>query len=310
MVGNGNSYQESPCLICWQRSPRLLTKKGQFGFPTFVSICRNCGLVYLNPRWSKEKYMDFYRNEYDNLYRMEVYSEEPREWRFENIKRIYARIANTITIDETKSVLDIGSGMGESLIFLQNKIGNIRLYAIEASKNCINHLKKRTNVQLITDDIDSKWQLEFRDQIDLVLMRHVLEHLLDPLEALHKLSHIVNSNGHIYISVPNMMKPTGSLNNYYFRVVHTFYFSEQTLLNCCRLAGLYPIKIDSSGAEIWGIFKVNESTLPTIDLRHSVYKKQLHAIFRHLLMDALRNRKALLRACCRKSLSFLTSNGS
>src|ERR1039457_3049382 len=50
------------------------SKKGQFGLPTNVVICKNCGFSYLNPRWNKERYHTFYTKEYDTYYRPEVIS--------------------------------------------------------------------------------------------------------------------------------------------------------------------------------------------------------------------------------------------
>ena len=45
---------------------------GQFGFSVHPVICKNCGLVFLGKRWSKEFYGIFYENYYDDLYRLET----------------------------------------------------------------------------------------------------------------------------------------------------------------------------------------------------------------------------------------------
>jgi len=47
------------CILCGNNRPENISKVGQYLFPTFVSICQNCGLVFLSPRWNKNKYKYF-----------------------------------------------------------------------------------------------------------------------------------------------------------------------------------------------------------------------------------------------------------
>src|SRR5689334_4410655 len=106
-----------------------------------VSICKNDGLVFLNPRWSGEVYNRYYISEYDEAIRANIYHGVSDEYKFSTAKVIQERIKNLAKTDLEK-ILDIGSGMGWTLnYFHKTNIGKA-YYAIEMSEFCINSLTK------------------------------------------------------------------------------------------------------------------------------------------------------------------------
>jgi len=105
-------------------------------------------------------------------------------------------------------------------------------------------------------------------------MRHVLEHLLDPITTLEKIKYVLKDNGRLYISVPDMFNPINPLNGYFFRAVHLYYFCQETLLSTIHKAGLKPVEFKSDRNELWGVFENGTFNYePT-----SVYKAQLKII--------------------------------
>lgn len=267
-----------PCPLCNNEKLQLISKKGQFGLPCNVSICPKDGLVFLCPRWSKERYNTFYQNEYDSYYRPAILSNESEEEKYRNIKIISARLEKHNLLQKRESVLDIGAGMGWSLNWLKLNYSHFNTFAaIESSKNCIANLTNVIGASVISDDIDANWE---SSGFNLVIMRHVFEHVLKPVETLKKIHENLSSNGIIYIAVPDMMNPKGSLKNYWFRSVHTFYYSEATLVSIAAKANLEPIEIKSENSELWGIFKKSQENKknPILD---NVYNKQISIINTH-----------------------------
>lgn len=249
-----DEYATVPCLLCNQTDTKLITKRGQFGLPTYVSICRNDGLVYLTPRWTKAQYDHFYSTDYDNYYRPSIFSTEPDEQKHVNIRTIWSRLSGPSPTD----VLDIGAGMGWSLQFIKNQVEKtVSLSAIEPSEHCVSNLETQIGAELLANDVDSNWDEANQNRYDLVIMRHVLEHFLNPLEILKKVNRVLSPGGIVYIAVPDMMSPKGSLNNHWFRVVHTYYFSKQTLAGIAEQAGLRLLDLQSTNSELWGIFEKN-----------------------------------------------------
>ncbi len=88
-------------------------------------------------------------------------------------------------------------------------------------------------------------------------MRHVVEHLLNPIELLTKISNTLSDSGFIYIAVPDMMHPRTKLRDYdkwweyYFRSVHPFYYCKYTLFQLMKMCGLEVMKHGEVNEEIW-----------------------------------------------------------
>lgn len=263
------------CPLCGNSTPIEIVQKGQFGLDCCVSICPNDGLVYLNPRWSKERYHHFYQHEYDHYYRSPVTHDPNSESNYTSIKKIHQRLELNHLPLKGGSVLDVGSGMGYSLIWLKNNIpGFTRFAAIESSEHCLEHIRQQGGIEIIANDLDKDFK---SSEFDFVVMRHVLEHFMDPVQALRKIASLMQPESLLYIAVPDMMHPKGNLQNYWFRTVHTFYFSEQTLLITAAKAGFEPEVMGSENSELWGVFKLSACT-EKLENDNNVMAKQLEVI--------------------------------
>ena len=95
----------------------------------------------------------------------------------------------------------------------------------------------------ISSDVDSDWEEGDSDKYDLVIMRHVLEHFLDPLAVMKKVRKVLSRDGLLYLAVPNNLKPTKNLEGRWFRVVHTYYFNRMSLYNLFALAQLEILEV-------------------------------------------------------------------
>lgn len=232
-----NELERVHCLVCGSNNHELISDRGQFNIPLRVVICKDCGLVFLNPRWTKQRYAAFYKTEYDRYYRPAI-SDQKTEASVSSDDLICARLKNNTGLEQNKCqrILDIGSGTGESLLRLNTIFPYARMYAIESSDSSRFFLEKNM-IKVITSDVDDQWFKQYQNTFDLVIMRHVLEHFLNPLEVLKKVRQTLSSTGLIYIAVPDNMNPSHYLLKKWFRVVHTYYFSSRSLENLLALAG-------------------------------------------------------------------------
>lgn len=298
-MNNNKSLEFTPCPICGNRNLKSITRKGQFGLPCFVSICQFDGLVFLSPRWSKERYKYFYEQEYDSYYRPNVLNAETDAHKYTGIKEISSRLESLNLLKRRKSVLDIGAGMGWSLQWLKQNYSNLCDFsAIESSKHCVENIKNVVGAKVISTDVDSPWSLS---KFDLIIMRHVLEHFLNPIEALAKVKNNLSNDGVVYIAVPDMMNPKGSLKNYWFRSVHTFYFSEGSLCSIASKVNLSPLIIRSNSSELWGVFQKDDAYKSIDFSKYNSYKKQMKVIRRRKTLDVFINMKSTFK----KILSIL-----
>ena len=280
-----SDFEKTNCLVCSSDDYFPYSTKGQFGIETNVVICKNCGFSYLNPRWTKARYHTFYTKEYDTYYRPEVIGTNYKYDPYRTIKGIVSRSNGVFDFKtENLAVLDIGTGMGDSLIYLKNEINKTASYfAIESSDYCVTHLQKN-GITVITNDVDENWQNANKEKFDAVIMRHVLEHFLNPAEVLRKVKEVLKPNGVLYLAVPDAKNPTKPLLAHYFRVVHVNYFSKLSLTNLFSLTGFNPIKIiegdEYERKEVFAFCKKTEDKNFVADKNEWLTQKAIYDLLR------------------------------
>jgi len=239
-----DDFEKTNCLVCNSTEYFPYSYKGQFNLTTNVVICKNCGFSYLNPRWTKERYHTFYTKEYDTYYRPEVISKNYKYDASKSIKDIIIRGEGIVDFNTPGlNILDVGTGMGDSLIYLKEKVNSSANYfAIESSEFCIRYLEKN-GITVVTNDVDADWHLPNNEKFDIIIMRHVLEHFLKPEEVLSKIRAVLKSEGTLYVAVPDAKNPTKPLLAHFFRIVHVSYFSKLSLSNLFTQIGLKSLKI-------------------------------------------------------------------
>jgi len=262
-------WEKVNCHICNKNNSQIIKLNGealvdgQFGYSVHPVICKKCGLVYLSPRWSKKDYDVFYEYYYDELYRLETKPDYGIEGVVKNMKTIWDRIEPFVNKKETKNILDVGCGHGYGLKFLKDQIKDSEIFGIESSSECCKTLQsKKVKAKLVTKDFDSNWTEKYKNKFDLVILRHVVEHMLDPVKTLKKLRNILKKDGLIYFATPDMMHPRIKLRDYskwweyWFRSVHPYYYSKETLFKTLEMAQLYPYKYsDKINEEVWCLAK-------------------------------------------------------
>ena len=92
-------------------------------------------------------------------------------------------------------------------------------------------------------------------EFDLIILSHIVEHFLDPVGEVRKITDHLSASGVLYIEVPNAdLFCPGGLQN-----AHTYFFSPRTLAHYMGGAGLSPRKIARFGPHIGGIFDRSEA---------------------------------------------------
>lgn len=257
-------WQSTHCHLCGETvdfQPLLLNgepmREGQFGYEIHPVICK-CGLVFLNPRWSDRTYGEFYEKYYDDLYRLELKPDYGIQGVIGHMAQIWARIENHLPErNSIQNILDVGSGSGYGLKYLKDQLPDIMIHGIEASPECRRILSQDVGAVLVDSDVDGPWLENYKGKFDFMVMRHVVEHLLTPIETLSRLKHALTANGMIYIAVPDMMHPRTVLRDYdnwweyYFRAVYPYYYCRATLFATLEAAGLYPCVWGEENEEVW-----------------------------------------------------------
>lgn len=145
-------------------------------------------------------------------------------------------------------VLDIGCGKGDILAALQQQGHTVvgtepdpkaRARAIERGLPVYDSL-----AESIPDELQG-------ETFDAVLMTHVLEHTVDPLQAVRNAAKLLTSGGVFVVEVPNNaslgMKQAGAAWRWLDVPRHLNFFTPHSLRRVCELAGLQPTTTEFRG---------------------------------------------------------------
>lgn len=252
-------------------NPILLNKKpltvGQFGQEIHPVIYPS-GLVMLNPRWTADTYNQFYSKHYDEFYDLALKPDYGKSGIVRNMEEVWGRVTGNLNLTEHPVVklLDAGCGPGYGLEFIKSVNPSIEIFGIEASIDARDILENRVGATVIDSDLDGDWHNQYQGEMDLIILRHVVEHMLDPIKSLSNLRRALSPTGFIYVAVPDMLNPRLVLRDYddwweyWFRAVHPYYYSKETLFATLAMAGLEPVYFGQENEEIWTIVKPTSST--------------------------------------------------
>lgn len=197
--------------------------------------CKNCGLVYSNPRLNKEALDRYYSEQY---FKEGNYKEDKlREASYKTeIKEIIS------IIGDKGKFLDVGAAYGKFLSLLPD---TFEKYGLEYSKDAVKAGVKMFKVNLKHGTLP---ETDFNEKFDIVHFRGVLEHLPDPNANIKKAYEILKDNGWLILNiVPNIDGPVGRRFKEKFRLVfpqeHIYYFSPKTLTKMLEKNGFEIKKI-------------------------------------------------------------------
>ena len=169
-------FENINCPICNLDNSEQLGEKDRYGLCFSTVICKDCGLIYTNPRMTQLSYNEFYNTEYRKLYGG---TEKANELFFSRQQAKGKRIHDFLTTDslinsEKLFVLEVGCGAGGILHYFKNK-GNV-VKGIDLGKEYINYGREKYNLDLETGTLEN---LLLKRKPDLIIYSHVLEHILD-----------------------------------------------------------------------------------------------------------------------------------
>jgi len=134
----------------------------------------------------------------------------------------YADIVSRYT-DRKFRILDIGCSTGHLLFLLKNK-GYLYLTGIDPSTKCKKIAKDKYGIRVINKDL-----LSFlpKKKFDCVMLTAVLEHLNDLKKCFNKIEYLLEDNGVVFISVPDIESFNNSVTEPFgeFSTEHINFFS-------------------------------------------------------------------------------------
>lgn len=252
------------CLACGYNelnSVRRYRSKTHYGRALFqgswLEQCVQCGLVQAVPHPTLKQLTDYYLEDYRRgcLAGADVADVEefPKDNLFYfNRGQSIADLLKSYVPDKRLRILDVGAGYGHILHTFRQRHPDSILDAIEFSEDCVDHLKS-VGFRVLSRPAEAVLP-NMREQFDVIILSHVLEHLLTPAVMLQLIRDSLVPGGILYVEVPNI--PADSLRRYpdnvwapRFDEPHIAFFSVPTLLHLLETTGFQVQFCDTAGSE-------------------------------------------------------------
>ena len=220
---------EHVACLCGSSKHRKINGYDRHGIWSPVVICRECGMIYANPRMTAAAFDDFYSSDtYRIVYEgVDYMSEAQRRYReAEKGNTAFAVLNPVMARRGLRTVMEFGCGGGWNLLPFLRSGYEVCGYDLSAA---LTELGRSKGLNLTTGSWD-----RLEGQYDVVILNHVLEHFLDIFGAMDKLLKHLHPHGLMYVGVPNI--DHGDLSQ--FQNAHVYYFSPRTFryyLEKCRL---------------------------------------------------------------------------
>jgi 2-polyprenyl-3-methyl-5-hydroxy-6-metoxy-1,4-benzoquinol methylase len=219
------------CALCGHSASDVMYRFGQ----VMVVKCRNCELMYTNPRPTEAVLKRLYEESYYDRWWYHKSSGRQAMWR----RRL--KILNQCAPEKGR-LLDVGTGIGDFLELAQED--GWEVYGTEISSHAAALASQAVGVEIHHGElVDAHYLHRF---FDVITFWHVLEHLLDPLAYLREAHRILKPTGALVIAVPNMndilyspwKNPLTSYRQVFSREEpHLFHFTADTLRKMLEAAG-------------------------------------------------------------------------
>lgn len=226
--------------------------------------CSECRHKFLSCRFSDENleklYTDYYpRSSFDiNSFRPYTKQRGMRAWLDGSASAAFYWVPRDVR------VLDVGCGLGQSLAYHMNR--GCDVYGVEADHNikCIaEKFGFDVHVGLFDPDI---YQENFFDYITL---HQVIEHFVDPVQALQGIKQVLSPRGTVILTLPNAdgwgAKVFGKRWINWHAPYHLQFFSRKSMEIACEKSGLLIEKVKTVTSSQWLYYQwVHMAVYPNI----------------------------------------------
>lgn len=209
--------------------------------------CSSCSLIYAAPMPDKDEVALYNAKYFDEAHGGTKYDNSSLFF-FSGIAKI--RLNHVLNYLQERSisvfsVLEFGPGLGYFARSWLKKFTQSQYFSVETDLECRRELRK-IGIRDLTDGVDSESRLE---SVDLLIMSHVLEHVIDPVNFILSASSNLRPGGALFIEIP--------FRDYLYKSIdepHLLFFNKISLEFLLNKVGYENIEISYCGPP------VNEST--------------------------------------------------
>ena len=216
------------CYLCGSNSYQELLIKNNY----HIVKCNRCGLVFVNPQPTSELTDKIYNENYfagGNQFGYQginYLSKENEKW----FKFVPTKALNKIEkiVSQKGRLLDIGCAVGYALEVARDK--GWEIYGVEISRYASKIAEKKLGITIVPKLEETIFPSRY---FDVITTFEILEHIHNPDQFIATISKLLNKDGILCISTPNL-DHANTLKNfkdwpYLTPPEHLFYFNKETI---------------------------------------------------------------------------------
>ena len=254
-ISQGRYVQvQTQCAVCKGSDFDGISEKDRFGVSISLVICRDCGLIHINPRLSEDSYADFYDNFYNGIHLGSELDEKWYQGRYEKGEEIFSFLESKGYLRDLKAKLALEVGCAAGGIIHYFKDQGFQVKGTDLSSTRIRYGVETHGLDLHHGGLEN---LTIDKRPDLIIYSHVLEHVPDLVKELGLIHETLDDDGLVYIEVPGVK----DLDNQHvdllktLQLAHVYYFSLRSLQNLMEANGFELLYGDE---EIRSVFRKSQ----------------------------------------------------
>ncbi len=232
--------EEISCNLCGRNDFSVIARKSKNNLPVATVMCRNCSLIYINPRMIGEEYDNYYKYFYrvDRNTIKGTTADTELEKNFENARKFGQALGRRYQeFFKPGLTVDVGSSTGGVLCGLREVIPTLKILGIEPSV-AESELARNHGVPTKTILFEN-----FRDNLPEapvnIFCVQSLNHLLDPKGFMTWAYQTLIDGGSLFLAVKNFRhqaRRAGSISAG-VQIDHPYMFIPETLRSMIGSAG-------------------------------------------------------------------------
>ncbi len=228
----------APCVLCGSSTDLLYDDCTDFEYfmtnPGHLYRCSACRLVVMEPMPTREELPALYPAEYHSFSTARNPVADLLLRRYQ--RRQAARCRRYLP--PAGRFLEIGCANGDVLAELRDEFPVVR--GIELSEEAATAARAR-GLDVFCGTLE---EYETDERFDLVFMSHVIEHVLDPVATVRRISELLAPGGVLYLETPNVGALDARLWKSGWGLIHfprhLYLFDRSTIVRLLEVGGLHP----------------------------------------------------------------------
>jgi len=218
-----------------------------------IGQCLDCGITQTFPVPSFEDLRRYYKKYYNFHGKREAnYAAFRQQFLSSKFYRAWLTIDGDISFHNLHGsgrLLDVGCNEGRGLM-LYRKNG-FEVEGLELNLRAAAEAKKK-GFKVFTKSIEDYYPINL---VDVVVVSNVLEHSLNPRKMLNQISRVINKDGQVWISCPNLHSwQRHFFGRYWINwhvPFHIFHFSKKTLSKLLKETGFKIVEQKQKSPSLW-----------------------------------------------------------